>query len=75
VRQALDADVHCVGVSSQAAGHKTLVPQLIEQLRKAGGEHILVCVGGVIPPQDYEFLHKVGARAGLLAFVFVVVAT
>jgi methylmalonyl-CoA mutase len=59
-QQAIDADVHVVGVSSQAAGHKTLVPQLIEALKGKGGGHILVVAGGVIPPQDYEFLRKAG---------------
>ena len=61
--QAIDADVHVVGVSSQAAGHKTLVPQLIEALAKRGASHIKVVCGGVIPPQDYEFLEKCGAAA------------
>ena len=50
-RQAIDSDVHVVGVSSQAAGHKTLVPELIESLKKLGGGHIKVICGGVIPPQ------------------------
>lgn len=58
--QAIDADVHVVGVSSQAAGHKTLVPQLIEALKAKKGSHILVVVGGVIPPQDYDFLRQAG---------------
>ncbi len=62
-RQAIDADVHVVGVSSQAAGHKTLVPALAEALRKAKAEHIQIVVGGVIPPQDYEFLRSNGASA------------
>ena len=57
---AIDNDVHVVGVSSQAAGHKTLVPQLVECLQRAGGGHIKVVVGGVIPPQDYPFLRGVG---------------
>jgi len=52
--------VHLVGVSSLAAGHKTLVPQLIEELRKFDREDIFVVVGGVIPPQDYEFLYSAG---------------
>jgi methylmalonyl-CoA mutase len=60
-RDAVESDVHVVGVSSLAAGHKTLVPQLIEELRKYGRDDILVVVGGVIPPQDYEFLYKAGA--------------
>jgi methylmalonyl-CoA mutase len=62
-RQAIENDVHVVGVSSQAAGHKTLVPQLIEALRKAGAGDILVVTGGVIPPQDYDFLKKAGVAA------------
>jgi len=59
-RDAVENDVHVVGVSSQAAGHKTLVPELIAQLRKLGGDEIVVVVGGVIPPADYEFLHDAG---------------
>jgi len=59
--QAIDADVHCVGVSSQAAGHKTLVPDLVAALKKANGDHIKVICGGVIPPQDYAFLKEAGA--------------
>ncbi|MFC2107351.1 methylmalonyl-CoA mutase [Bacteroidota bacterium] len=62
-RQAVENDVHIVGVSSLAAGHKTLVPQLIEELKKLGREDIMVIVGGVIPPQDYDFLYKAGAIA------------
>jgi len=57
-RHAVENDVHVVGVSSLAAGHKTLVPQLIDELRKLDRDDILVVVGGVIPPQDYEFLYK-----------------
>ncbi len=60
-QHAADNDVHVVGVSSLAAGHKTLVPQLIEELKKIGRDDILVVVGGVIPPQDYEFLYQAGA--------------
>jgi len=60
-RDAVEADVHVVGVSSLAAGHKTLVPQLIAELKKLGREDILVVVGGVIPPQDYDFLYQAGA--------------
>jgi methylmalonyl-CoA mutase len=60
--QAAENDVHVVGVSSLAAGHKTLVPQLIEELRKLGREDIMVIVGGVIPAQDYDFLYKAGAE-------------
>ena len=59
-RFAMDSDVHAVGVSSLAAGHKTLVPQLIAELRALGRDDILVVVGGVIPPQDYDFLYKAG---------------
>jgi methylmalonyl-CoA mutase len=62
-RQAVENDVHVVGVSSQAAGHKTLVPQLIEALRAEGAGDILVVVGGVIPAQDYEFLQQAGVAA------------
>jgi methylmalonyl-CoA mutase len=60
-RMAVENDVHVVGVSSLAAGHKTLVPQLVEELKKAGGEDIKVVVGGVIPPGDYQFLYDAGA--------------
>ena len=59
-QQAIDNDVHIVGVSSQAAGHKTLVPQLIEQLAMLGASDILVVVGGVIPKTDYQFLRDAG---------------
>jgi methylmalonyl-CoA mutase len=59
-RFAVESDVHVVGVSSLAAGHKTLVPQLIEELRRLGREDVLVVAGGVIPPQDYEFLYQAG---------------
>jgi methylmalonyl-CoA mutase len=62
-RDAVENDVHIVGVSSQAAGHKTLVPELIEQLAKQGGGDILVICGGVIPAQDHEFLHDAGVAA------------
>jgi methylmalonyl-CoA mutase len=60
-RHAVENDVHVVGVSSLAAGHKTLVPQLIGELKKLDRDDILVVVGGVIPPQDYEFLYQAGA--------------
>ena len=60
---ALDNDVHVIGVSSQAAGHKTLVPQLIEALKQEGAGDILVVCGGVIPQQDYDFLYNVGVAA------------
>jgi methylmalonyl-CoA mutase len=62
-RDAVENDVHVVGVSSQAAGHKTLVPQLIDELRKAGAGNVLVVCGGVIPPQDYPFLEEAGVAA------------
>lgn len=62
-KQAVENDVHILGVSSLAAGHKTLVPQVIEELKKLGREDIMVVVGGVIPPQDYDFLYKAGAAA------------
>src|SRR5271166_1858086 len=60
-RHAAENDVHVVGVSSLAAGHKTLVPQLIVELKAIGRDDILVIVGGVIPPQDYDFLYEAGA--------------
>jgi methylmalonyl-CoA mutase len=60
---AIDNDVHVVGVSSQAAGHKTLVPELIRALRDAGAPEIVVIVGGIIPPQDYDFLRNEGVAA------------
>ncbi|MFV3077061.1 methylmalonyl-CoA mutase [Niveispirillum fermenti] len=62
-RQAIENDVHVVGVSSLAAGHKTLVPQLAAALKEQGAGDILIVCGGVIPPQDYEFLLKAGAAA------------
>jgi len=62
-RQAVENDVHVVGISSLAAGHKTLVPQVIEELKKLGREDILVIAGGVIPPQDYKFLYDAGVAA------------
>ncbi len=62
-RQAVENDVHVVGVSTQAAGHKTLVPELIKALKQEGGDDILVVCGGVIPPQDYEFLMQAGVSA------------
>jgi methylmalonyl-CoA mutase len=62
VRQAIDADVHVVGVSSQAAAHRTLVPELVELLKKEGSGDILVVCGGVIPPEDYDMLYKVGVK-------------
>ncbi len=62
-KQAVENDVHILGVSSLAAGHKTLVPQVIEELKKYGREDIMVIVGGVIPSQDYQFLFDAGAAA------------
>ncbi|RPJ72853.1 MAG: methylmalonyl-CoA mutase, partial [Desulfobacteraceae bacterium] len=60
-RMAVENDVHVVGVSTLAAGHKTLVPELVKALRQEGGEEILVVVGGIIPPRDYEVLRQAGA--------------
>ena len=62
-KQAIENDVHILGISSLAAGHKTLVPQVIEELKKYGREDIMVIVGGVIPTQDYQFLFDAGAVA------------
>ena len=62
-QDAVDNDVHVIGISSQAAGHKTLAPQLVEELKKAGAEDIIVICGGVIPQQDYQFLHDHGVKA------------
>ena len=62
-RDAVENDVHAVGVSSLAAGHKTLIPQLMEELKKLGREDILVFAGGVIPAQDYDFLYQAGVVA------------
>ena len=63
VQQAIENDVHIIGVSSQAAGHRTMVPQLIDELKKAGAEDIIVIVGGVIPKQDYAFLEECGVKS------------
>jgi len=62
-KQAVENDVHILGVSSLAGGHKTLIPRVIEQLRKLGREDIMVIAGGVIPSQDYDFLYKAGVMA------------
>jgi len=62
-QDAVDNDVHVIGISSQAAGHKTLAPQLIQALKDAGAEDILVICGGVIPQQDYKFLQDAGVKA------------
>merc|ERR1712154_541939 len=62
--QALDCDVHCIGVSSQAAGHLTLIPQLMQQLQAQTNqaENIIVIIGGVIPPNDYQKLYDLGVK-------------
>jgi methylmalonyl-CoA mutase len=62
-RQAVENDVHIVGVSTLAAGHLTLVPQLREELARLGREDIMIVAGGVIPPQDYPALYEAGATA------------
>ena len=62
-QDAIDNDVHVVGISSQAAGHKTLAPKLVQALKDQGAEDIIVICGGVIPQQDYEFLKKAGVKA------------
>jgi methylmalonyl-CoA mutase len=62
-KQAVENDVHLLGVSSLAAGHKTLIPQVIEELKKLGREDIIITAGGVIPPQDYQFLFDKGVAA------------
>lgn len=62
-KMAVENDVHVVGASTLAAGHKTLVPQLVEALKKEGGEDIIVVAGGVIPPSDYDFLYQTGTSA------------
>jgi methylmalonyl-CoA mutase len=62
-KQAIENDVHVLGVSSLAAGHKTLVPQVISELKRLGREDILVIAGGVIPPQDYQYLYNAGVAA------------
>jgi methylmalonyl-CoA mutase len=63
VQEAIENDVHVIGISSQAAGHKTLVPQVIENLKNAGASDIIVICGGVIPPQDYDELRAAGVAA------------
>jgi len=62
-KQAVENDVHVLGISSLAAGHKTLVPKVVEELKKLGRDDIMVIVGGVIPPQDYDYLYKSGVVA------------
>ena len=61
-RQAIENDVHAVGISTLAAGHKTLVPAIVQALKDQGGDDIIVFVGGVIPAQDYEFLYAAGVK-------------
>ena len=61
-RQAIENDVHAVGVSTLAAGHRTLVPAIVEALRAQGADDIIVFVGGVIPRQDYDFLYEAGVK-------------
>ena len=60
--QAVENDVHVIGVSSQAAGHMTLVPELVEKLKKIDAKDIIIVVGGVIPKQDYKFLKDIGVK-------------
>ena len=62
-QQAIDSDVHAVGISSQAAGHKALVPALIAELNARGAGHMVIICGGVIPPQDHAFLYDAGVTA------------
>jgi methylmalonyl-CoA mutase len=62
-QDAIDNDVHVIGISSQAAGHKTLAPKLVQALVDAGAGDILVICGGVIPAQDYQFLYDAGVKA------------
>ena len=62
-QDAIDNDVHVIGISSQAAGHKTLAPQLVQALKDADAEDIIVICGGVIPQQDYQFLYDAGVKA------------
>jgi len=62
-RQAIENDVHVVGVSTQSGGHKTLVPQIVDELRRQGGGDIVVTCGGIIPPKDYAFLEAAGVKA------------
>ncbi|MFT6222169.1 MAG: methylmalonyl-CoA mutase, partial [Paracoccaceae bacterium] len=62
-QDAIDNDVHVIGISSQAAGHKTLAPKLVAALKAQGAGEILVICGGVIPQQDYKFLYDAGVKA------------
>lgn len=61
-KQAVENDVHIIGISSQAAGHKTLIPELINELKNINAEDIIVIAGGVIPKQDYNFLYECGVK-------------
>ena len=63
VKQAIENDVHVIGVSSQAAAHKTLVPEIVKELRASGADDIVVVVGGIIPEKDYKFLYDLGVAA------------
>lgn len=63
VRQAMEADVHVIGISSQAAGHRSLIPALIAELKKNDMSDVVVICGGVIPPSDYDFLLQAGVSA------------
>jgi len=63
VRQAIDSDVHCIGISSLAAAHRTLVPELMKELKNQKIEDVIVICGGVIPPNDYDFLYKEGVSS------------
>ena len=62
-RQAVENDVHVVGVSSQAAGHKTLVPEMVAALKSQGADDVTVICGGVVPPKDHDFLKNAGVHA------------
>src|SRR5207245_11163443 len=62
-RQAVENDVHVVGVSTQSGGHKTLVPQLVKELERLGAGDVVVTVGGIIPPRDWPFLERAGVKA------------
>lgn len=62
-KQAIENDVHVIGVSTLAAGHKTLIPELIKLLKEEGADDIMIVAGGVIPVQDYEFLYNAGVKA------------
>src|SRR2546426_8886426 len=62
-RQAVENDVHVIGISTQSGGHKTLVPQLVKELQRLGAADIVVTVGGIVPQRDREFLEAAGVRA------------